>query len=115
MSDKYDKAMAWFRAQPDVTAAIRECWWSPSEEGPGCLFQFAELEWATETPQGPCGCLTQIRGGQCVAETANLTEAIRADERIPMHYQSITPENLEVFAEWQRRIDKELGRCKMSL
>jgi hypothetical protein len=39
-----------------------------------------------------------------------LTKAIRADARIPEGPQWITVNDLPVFAEWQRRLDKELKR-----
>lgn len=61
--------------------------------------------WADDT-----GCLTMIRNGDWRAETEELTEAIRADERLPKTQQDITKEHLPVFAEWQRRLDKELSR-----
>lgn len=67
-----------------------------------------------------CGCLTQVRCGMRPAATPELTEAIRADERIPRNTEQIyingwnrknrdeRVELLRVFAEWQRRIDKEI-------
>lgn len=58
----------------------------------------------------PCGCLTQIRLGKHVAATDALTLEIRADDRIPREPHLITPAHLPIFAEWQRRIDKELNR-----
>lgn len=54
------------------------------------------------------GCLTMIRDGSLrVAATPELTEAIRADKRIPADATKIRPEHLPVFKEWQERIDAE--------
>lgn len=55
-------------------------------------------------------CLTMIRGSHYLATTPELTRAIKGDSRIPFHYNSVEPDNLQVFKEWQRRLDKELGR-----
>lgn len=52
------------------------------------------------------GCLTMIRRStNYCAPTSELTEAIRADTRIPSNHADITLAHLPVFAEWQRRID----------
>lgn len=56
------------------------------------------------------GCLTAVKFGNYEAWTPELTAAIRADSRIPSSTDDITVAILPVFAEWQRRIDKELGR-----
>jgi len=45
------------------------------------------------------------------AYTDDLTERIRADERIPDDPDRITVAHLPVFAEWQRILDKELKRA----
>lgn len=57
-----------------------------------------------------CGCLTQVASKIFEAATPELTEAIQKDERIPKSVEFITVEHLPLFAEWQRRIDKELKR-----
>jgi len=44
------------------------------------------------------------------AQTEELTEAIKADDRIPDRIEDVTKENLYVFVEWQERLDEELGR-----
>ena len=120
MSDKYDKAQAWLLAQPNFHDAIAVAWHynEEGEQSPGhCLFQYVSLS-GTPVDVGDhafCGCLTQIAGGNHVATTEALTTAIRLDKRIPTGVRNIKQEDLPVFAEWQRRIDKELERCKMSL
>lgn len=64
-----------------------------------------------------CGCLTQIRRTAGLAAdkryhaaTVSLTEAIRKDPRLPIGPEAITRESLPVFAEWQRRVDREVAR-----
>ena len=72
-------------------------------EAEGPLFKFiTPKDYASE-----CGCLTMIRSGSSVAYGPNgrddeLTEKIRADERIPANPRSLIPDDLPVFAEWQR-------------
>jgi len=59
------------------------------------------------------GCLTLVRrnsGYGATAPTPSLTERIQADTRIPKHSKDITPDHYEIFADWQRQIDRELGR-----
>lgn len=80
----------------------------PSFEKPGsALFRHAG-------PTGVCGCLTQIRGrddrGNSTALTPELTAEIRADKRIPNHESKVRPEHFNVLAQWQRRLDAEIGR-----
>ena len=60
-----------------------------------------------EFPRGSCGCLTQVHAGTHEASNKKLTKAIRADNRLVddaafIHY----PDQLKVFAEWQRKLDK---------
>lgn len=57
-----------------------------------------------------CFCLTAVRNIGVGAETRELSDAIRSDKRIPDDERLIRSEHLPVFAEWQRRLDKELGR-----
>jgi hypothetical protein len=72
-----------------------------------CLFQFASRSGRTKKS---IGCLTMIRHNpkRFHAETEALTEEISKDERIPKNENGITIKTLPVFAEWQRRLDKEL-------
>lgn len=114
--DVYDKAIAFLRKHPE---RIYRAWVDPTREPGGALFSFtsrsrkAELSRETHPIYGDrmsCGCLTQIRGGDYAAPTKALTAAIRDDERIPAISTLIDVESLPVFAEWQRRLDKELGR-----
>lgn len=122
MKDKYDEAVEYLRQNP---AEIQEAWTQTWEHKAGCLFRPVAKSHAPEGHCWPkrsidaerCGCLTTIRGQTgggfgyaIVAETDELTQAIIADGRIPKSVDEITVDNLEVFAEWNRRIDKELGR-----
>lgn len=58
------------------------------------------------------GCLTQIRNHPKMYKAVvngeadeELTTSIAADTRIPKVVEAITVDSLEVFAEWQRKID----------
>jgi len=101
MKDKYDEAVEYLTAHP---GEIRDTWRYPFDSRAGCLFNYAAPG---------CGCLTQIArmSSDGVPHRDDLTEAIRADSRIPRRSIDITVESLPVFAEWQRRLDVELGRC----
>lgn len=104
VKDKYVHAMEYLHRHPD---RIFAAWWSAlhSPHVPGaCLFAFAGPQ------HSPYGCLTQIRRNRTRrAATDALTSAIRDDERLPKESMDIHPEHLNVFAEWQRRLDRELG------
>ncbi len=108
MADKYDEAVAYLTEHPDET---RTAWRYPESHVAGCLFRYA-----TETggeysfvSDDYCGCLTQIHCGDRFAVNDDVTEAIRSDQRIPNDVSNSMPrETLEVFAEWQRRLDREI-------
>lgn len=101
--DKYDKAIAYLTEHPDEIAdawgegtSDRDC----NDPEPGsCLFNIVDL--------GGCGsCLTQVRRDRETARSHHpMIEAIRADHRIPADHLDITVDHLELFAEWQRKID----------
>lgn len=107
--DKYDRAIAYLSEHPEQ---IVPAWFNPGKHEAGCLFRYAT---ATGFHSGvgdqEYGCLTLIRYGDAVAETKELTQAIKTDERIPCTFYGITLDTLPVFAEWQRRLDKELNRA----
>jgi len=100
--DRYDQAISYFSQHPHE---IMAAWKSPHKHVAGCLFQKA-----TKSGFGHCrGCLTEVRRWVGMpAETPELTKAIRADHRIPTNPDDISVDKLDVFAEWQRRIDREL-------
>lgn len=110
--DKYSEAVAYLTEHPEE---ISDTWFHASTHRHGCLFAFC-------TPSGErvarqdgkhCGCLTMIRGkwwGDGNAWTDDLTAAILADERIPAADDDIGVDDLEVFAEWQRKLDVILNR-----
>lgn len=91
--DKYDEAIQSLTRQPGL---IRHAWNFPTTTPEGCLFDYCGE-----------GCLTQVKGGGAKAFTQELTEQIKADRRIPGHPFDIKVTDLAVFAEWQRKIDKE--------
>ncbi len=112
--DKYDEAVEYLTDHPDEIYDAWGCGAEDEDDQPyvhaQCLFQFATRngEWSVDY-----GCLTQIRvgfGEVEVEDNHQLTLEIRADERIPSHGLDIRVEHLPVFAEWQRRLDRELGR-----
>lgn len=106
MMDKYDRAVKHLLTfNGSFGIAVETAWRVSNDEHPGaCLFKFAGDRHIQKV-----GCLTMIRnGGYFVAETIELTVAIRADKRLPKDKKSITRESLPVFAEWQRRLDREL-------
>lgn len=108
MNDKYARAVKYLKAHP---WEIPQFWVNASPDGPGCLFQLARRNGKRITKNGQfIGCLTQIRFGGWNAQTKKLTLDISADERIPDSVYRITPDNLHVFAQWQRRLDKELRK-----
>lgn len=91
--DKYDKAIAYLKKHP---RAIKHAWTNTDRHKAGCLFGFTG-DWTT-------GCLTQVKYNKYDAPTPALTQAIRADDRIP-RVADITVKSLPVFAEWQRKLD----------
>lgn len=112
--DAYDDAVEYLTANPE---RIDDAWWirgsvrDPRTEAAKCLFRYVTPTGGPELSDGlECGCITQIRGIQRHAYTPGLTAEIRSDERLPKFSLDITPGNLPVFAEWQRRIDRELNR-----
>lgn len=104
MSDKYEDAIAYLTEHPNE---IEDAWGNPSWHVAGCLF----VQCGSFSAGGTrCGCLTQVRRGMYPAANTKLTNEIRADERIPLDGHEITVEHLPVFAEWQRRLDREFNR-----
>lgn len=55
------------------------------------------------------GCLTMVKSGTHDAQTKELTEKIRSDDRIPKKPSQLTVEHLPVFAEYRRYINNVLG------
>lgn len=90
--DKYDKAMAYLFKHPEKIPL----WWSHGRT----LFQLVPNS----------GCLTMIRNQRLIRPETPLEKEIAADTRLPDSPTKITTDHLPIFAEWQRRIDRELGR-----
>lgn len=104
--DAYDHMVAYLTDNPDQ---IHDAWNIPTGHVAGALF--APLGSGCEA------CLTQLRVRNSYSPgylygTAGLAiaEEVRLDERIPSNGNGITLKHLPIFAEWQRRIDKELNR-----
>lgn len=115
--DKYDEAIEYLNKHPEeIEHAWMECGWKgePLRDHPAhCLFAVANKTGKLPNFQGngTCGCLTQIRFSKGhVAETKSLTAAIKADLSIPEVIKDVTIHHLPIFAKWQRRLDRELGR-----
>jgi len=107
--DKYDKAIAYLEGcNGSFESEVDRAWSTPFDHPAGCLFSIVAKDYYGKHDTG---CLTMIRRTEDFrAETDELTEAIRTDERIPTSAMDITHESLPVFAEWQRRLDRELNR-----
>lgn len=111
MKDKYDIAIEYLTEHPKE---ILDTWSNPMGSSGGCLFQFCTPTGALdckiiEGESHQCGCLTQLkRFSDRIAWTPELTNEIRADTRIPGMAEGITVADLPVFAEWQRRLDREI-------
>jgi len=120
MKDKYSQACDYFDAIEDkeeFQKEVRKNWYSPQKEGPGCLFQFVtpngDASGESTNPEGyTTGCIMMLHMTPYYhAWTPELTEAIRNDKRIPIGVDKVTKRMLRrVFAPWQRKIDKILGR-----
>lgn len=108
--DKYDHAIDYLMRYPDE---IELAWGTTDIHPAGCLFQLVHGPSCTGYRRTSCshGCLTQLRGPLGDAFTPTIfTREIMADTRIPISPEDIRLHHLPVFAEWQRRLDQELGR-----
>lgn len=113
--DRYDKEIQFILDSPNPSRTIQNNWCSASP-----LFSLVALSniIATHVAKYHVGCLTMIRKGTCSAfgtkiePNLELTAEILGDERIPCNINEIqiNKENLNVFAEWQRKLDKIYGR-----
>lgn len=110
--DRYDQAINYLKSlPPDVYPDVVENSWFSAGSDPeliaGCLFQFAA---PSNSTNDNCGCLVMIKENPLHyrACTEKLTNEIVADTRIPNDYRQITIESLPAFAEWQRRLDREV-------
>jgi len=120
--DKYDKAIEWLVANMDEASldhysSLVEKAWDGEQDEAWCLFQNATPTGGRPQCRSGCGCLTQIRRPENPLEawTPELTAEIRADERIPFDVLGMKQlrgdelrEALQVFAIWQRRLDREI-------
>lgn len=109
--DIYDEAVEYLTRHPKL---IYSAWQCPdgtetrNVRMAHCLFQYVSPTGNKEPYH--CGCLTEIKDGIAVAHTLELTKAIHNDKRLPGDECLIRVKHLPLFARWQRRIDKMLGR-----
>lgn len=102
--DKYDLAVQYLKEHPEE---IGKAWDQFADHEAGCLFLFCTKNGVRSWGER-CGCLTQIRfDPSLIAFNRELTQEIRQDTRIPTRPEDIRIDDLPVFAEWQRRLDKE--------
>lgn len=106
MKDKYTEHIEYLTANPDE----KEKDWIA---GKG-IFAFCSPDGSNEFYAG-VGCLSLVKCGVSYwvidkehKRNVELTERIRADERIPDAVNKIEPVHYPVFAEWQRIIDEEI-------
>lgn len=122
--DKYDDAIEWLVEHADEISKYGEqmvevAWGNNRTHQAGCLFAFCYRD--DSYPQledwQSCGCLTMIRSNpkRYVAATPALTLEISLDSRLPREIEELRDlrgDNLRAalqpFAEWQRRLDKEI-------
>ena len=111
--DKYDEAIDALMLAPEK---IYETWNHPKKHEHGCLFQFMTNDGGRsfDIPGGSsAGCVSLIHSDPSLytSENNELTEMIKNDERIPNEVnEETTREQLEVFAEYQRKADALFGR-----
>lgn len=121
--DKYDRAVEFLTQNPQMIEEV----WDRAKAGSHPESLKNNFNFSDEMIQATClftsaskdpydvryGCLTEIHSKKVcssTAQTPELTRAIVEDDRLPSNGADIEVNHLPVFAEWQRRIDKELGR-----
>ena len=116
--DRFDKAVDYLTEHPDL---IAETWNAAlddytddlsseeqeAHEIAACLFLECGNKGFPAT-----GCLTQVCHERLGAGTDELTELIRADKKIPRNGEAIKVGDLQLFADWQRRIKRELAAAR---
>ncbi len=111
MLDRYDQEVAYLTAHPEK---IRDAWFMLESwfmlQGDRKRHSPLFDPIGRDRTVNACGCITEIRNCSKVAETYELTELIRSDERLPWNAATIHVRHLPMFAELQRLADKELGR-----
>lgn len=121
--DAYDRMI---ESLADSPRSVTYAWDYPSREDCGPLFAKCSFD-RSDVHHRACGCLTQIRYSDTNIVVGrdgpreDLTYQIASDERLPTDiwdfHRDFTAADrqtrvamLQPFAEWQRRLDKELGR-----
>lgn len=122
--DKYDEAIEWLvehadETSPDGEPMIEVAWGNNRTHQAGCLFAFCygDDHYPPLEDRQSVGCLTMIRSNpdRYVAATPALTLEILLDSRLPREIEELHDLRgedlraaLQPFAEWQRRLDKEI-------
>lgn len=125
MADKYDDEIEVIATATFPEIAVEDHWTMATN-----LFQFCRpsISSSSRNPQGIyCGCLTMVREGTGAAWTPELTEEIRDDYRIHKGNgklkravrgangdQQKIRDILQPYAEWQRRLDREIRQLESS-
>lgn len=101
VKDKYDEEIEYLKANPDE---INDHWSCGKP-----LFQYVTLDGSGKDGSG---CLTWVKRQSHYKEVnidievnKQIRDEILADDRIPKNENDITIDHLEVFAEWQRKLD----------
>lgn len=117
--DEYDEAIDAFMELWNDTEGverlnlIRAAWSEPGASKMGVLFDHTGWDGQHTREDALCGCLTQIKrhdGRPGKGLDDGFLVDLMADDDIPSSPLDISPENVQAFAQWQRRVDKELGR-----
>lgn len=108
-NDLYDIAVEFLRARPSL---IAEVWDNCYDHPAGILFQVASPTgdyMNCEDGTDLCGDICEVAAGIGPAYTQEMTEVILEDEDIPEmrdeEVPAIKPEQLSIFAEYQRLFD----------
>lgn len=115
--DIYDREIARLTQEPEL---IRESW---NTAEPLFRYIFNTSRRFSVDPNNAvpqllnCGCLTMYRTGfyrpeQLPTKLQPVAREIASDERIPRSEFDIQPHHLPVFAEWQRRLDREFPELR---
>lgn len=96
--DKYDVAIAYLTQHP---GEMPKAWTNPKDHPAGALFNIIP---------GIGLCLTMIRWREGRWSFTGTAAEIARDSRIPLGPGQLRLSHLPVFAEWQRRLDRESGR-----
>ncbi len=100
--------------QPEDFLAEVECRWNNDHNNnKGCLFAYCSPNnYFLSYNNKICGCITQVKSGEDVAYTEELTQLIRNNPLIPESPNKIKQDRavLEEFAKLQRHMDETIRK-----